>query len=96
MQSQRRMEMPIYELPAELFNLVVRRCASFFAENEEMGSPHVVPKLKRNYDESTTRVGLLTRLVAGMGEGARAALDIEHAGMAIFATALSLCRLAIA
>jgi hypothetical protein len=42
-----------------------------------------------NYDEATSRLGLLARLVAAMRRGAVAALALDHAGFALFASALA-------
>lgn len=88
-QSQRRMEHAVTELPAELFDLVLRRLVTYTREIGDGAVPLAAKTLKRGYDESTTRVGLMGRLIAGMGNGARAALDVEHAGMALFASALA-------
>ncbi len=46
--------------------------------------------LRGVFEESGSRLGLLSRLVTGMGAGAIAALALDHAGAAIFLTALSL------
>ena len=87
-QTQRRMELPLNELPAEHFLLLMRRSAAYLAEHTQVGSTAPLQALKRHYDESATRVGLFVRLVTSMGSGARAALELEHAGFALFATAL--------
>ena len=89
-QCLRRMEMPLSELPAEHFLHILRRSVAFVSEHTKGGSGEGVQALKRTYDESATRVGLLGRLVAGMGNAARAALDLEHAGFALFSTALGM------
>lgn len=86
-QSQRRMELPLSELPAELFHAVLKRWEGF-----ERGDPDLAPAikaLKAGYDEGASRVGLLARLVSGMRGGAIAALELEHAGLALFVTALA-------
>ena len=88
-QSQRRMEHPVGELPAELFNLVLRRSVGYVRDNGSSGSPAAVQALKRRYDESTTRTGILGRIVTAMDGGARAALRVEHAGMALFASGVA-------
>lgn len=85
MQSQRRMALPLTELPAELFHTVValgRRGAS--AEACER-----LTQLQQTYDEGASRLGLLSRLVAGMRRAVVAALALDHAGLALFATALA-------
>lgn len=76
MQGQRRMELPLGELPAELFHGLAARIA---------GAP--AQQLGARYDEATSRLGLLARLVGAMRRGVVAALSIDHAGLALFASA---------
>lgn len=78
-QSQRRMELPLGELPAELFHAVVAGHAGRDA----------LAALQTTYDEGASRLGLLARLVAAMRRGAVAALALDHAGAALFASALA-------
>lgn len=87
-QAQRRMELPLGELPADLFHEVMREwsTADCGSGNDKAA---VIDNFRRDYDESAGRLGLLSRLVTGMGAGARAALAIEHAGPALFLTALA-------
>ncbi|WP_120715636.1 hypothetical protein [Tsuneonella amylolytica] len=84
-QHQRRMELPLGELPADLFHAAL----SVWANGAEGDTAPVAAKLREAYDESAGRLGLLARLVAGMGAGARAALAVGHGGVALFLTALS-------
>ncbi|MBU7579587.1 MAG: hypothetical protein KAF27_03830 [Porphyrobacter sp.] len=76
-QSQRRMELPLGELPAELFHALVGRACD------------QATRLQAAYDEGASRLGLLARLVGAMRRGALAALGLDHAGVALFATALA-------
>jgi hypothetical protein len=78
-QTQRRMQLPLAELPAELFGAVLK--AGIDAEP--------LAALQHTYDEGASRLGLLARLVAAMRRGAVAALTLDHAGSALFATALA-------
>lgn len=78
-QSQRRMQLPLTELPAELFDAVLK-------------TGHEGPGLvavRQAYDEGASRLGLLARLVAAMRRGAVAALAFDHAGPALFPSALA-------
>ncbi|AOL23451.1 hypothetical protein Ga0102493_112436 [Erythrobacter litoralis] len=89
-QSQRRMDMPLAELPAELFLSVIECWQNAASESNGEDVPRgAVDRLKRSYDEGASRGGLLARLVSAMGNGAVAALELEHAGLALFATALA-------
>lgn len=93
MQTQRRMQAPLTELPADLMHavLMVMRGASD-GEGEVEGAAGVAEAaIRARYDESRTRLGIIARLVTAMGGGAVAALNLTHAGAAIFASALSLC-----
>lgn len=86
MQSQRRMELPLGELPAELFHDAISLGLTHAAD----GTARVgIEQLQLGYDEATTRLGLLARLVASMRRGAVAALALDHAGLALFASALA-------
>ncbi len=88
-QAQRRMDVPLGELPAELFLDAIShwRAAAGKVEAEQLDRAEKA--LRSSYDESTSRLGLLTRLAGMMAGGAQAALDLEHAGVALFATVLA-------
>ncbi|MFN4019227.1 MAG: hypothetical protein ACK4IC_01780 [Erythrobacter sp.] len=77
-QSQRRMQLPLAELPAELFAAVLGAG----------GDSEACAALQQSYDEGASRLGLLARLVATMRRGAVAALALDHAGPSLFASAL--------
>ena len=78
-QSQRRMELPLNELPPELFH----RCIA------SMPGSAALVGVQASYDEATSRIGLLARVVAAMRRGAVAALVLDHAGLALFSSALA-------
>lgn len=85
MQHQRRMQWPLSELPAELLHGALHVL-------QTAGSAHAVDRavrLRDDYDEGATRLSLLTRLIAQMGPGSLAALELSHAGVPLFATALA-------
>ena len=88
-QAQRRMDLPLSELPAELFldTIACWRESTKDVEEEVLG--RVEQALRSEFDESNSRLGLLTRLVGSLAGGIRAALDLEHAGVALFVTALA-------
>ena len=87
-QQQRRMTLPLGELPGELFHAALaafRRVAG-----EDKGAEAGEDAMRGSFDESLGRIALLTRLVMRTGSNAPRALDVESAGLAIFATALAL------
>ena len=87
-QQQRRMTLPLGELPGEQFHsalLALRRAAG-----EDASTEAAEAALRRGFDESLGRLGLLSRLVTRTGSNAPGALDVERAGLAVFATALAL------
>ena len=82
-QGQRRMELPLGELPFELFHRVMAMARS------DGGSTPALAKAQAEYDEAASRIGLLARLVAAMRRGVVAGLNLDHAGLALFASALA-------
>lgn len=89
-QNQRRMKLPLGELPADLLHGVLGGLQAVTPDNEQALAQAAVQAIKSRYDESCSRLGLIARLAIGMGAGAVAALSVTHAGVAIFLTALSL------
>lgn len=87
-QHWRRMELPLEELPGDLLH------RALLALREQAGTDPAAEaaerQLRNDYREGTGRLGLIARLVMGMGQQASSALAIAHAGLAIFATALSM------
>ncbi len=79
-QSQRRMELPLGELPAELFHALTAK---------HVPEADAARRLNAAYDEGSSRLGLLARLVSAMRRGAIAALSLDHAGPALFASAFA-------
>jgi hypothetical protein len=86
MQSQRRMELPLGELSAERFHAVIAIAYRF---GGGQAASAALERLQLSYDEAASRLGLLTRLVAAMRRGVLAALALDHAGLALFASALA-------
>lgn len=86
--QQQQMQMPLSELPAALLHdvlLVLRH-----RENHPAAFVAAEAAVRSRYNEGATRLGLIACLVAEMGDKPIAALAIEHAGLAIFSTALAL------
>lgn len=91
-QSQRRMCLPLSELPGDLLHiaLMAMRTAAGSNPRADAGAAAAESAIRAAYDESGSRLALMSRLVTGMGGGVVAALSIGHAGAAIFLTALAI------
>lgn len=88
-QSQRRMQLPLGELPAELFFAILRRWENHCKRHDLAIQDASSQSLRQRYDEGASRMGQFARLVSAMRGGVHAALDLKHAGLALFASALS-------
>ena len=90
-QSQRRMELPLGELPPDLFYaaLVTLRVHSADDPGAEPHAARAEEALRMRYEERRSRLGLIERLITALRGEAERALSLEEAGVAIFLTALS-------
>ncbi len=88
MQQQRRMELPLGELPGDLLHAALVLLRALGGSDEQ--AVEVERRVQGSYDEGCSRLGLLTRLIMTLGPKATRALSIDHAGLALFATALAL------
>jgi hypothetical protein len=91
-QTQRRMQLPLADLPGDLLHaalLALRGQAGDDPDAQALASA-AEQAIRGRYDEGRTRLGLISRLVSGMGGGATAALSVSHAGAAMFLSALAL------
>ena len=89
-QTQRRMELPIAELPGDLFHEVLVAWREYVGDSRSDAMIRAEAKLRNAYDEGATRLSLLARLISGMGKRQGDALNMERAGVALFVTALAL------
>jgi hypothetical protein len=89
-QSQRRMKLPLSELPADMLHNALLSLRGAVDKGDGDALNRVETTIRQGYDEAGSRLGLIARLVTGLGGGAVAALSIGHAGVAVFATALAL------
>jgi hypothetical protein len=85
MQSQRRMELPLEELPADLFRAALQ-CGEGLGHKD---SASALAALTAGYDEAATRLALLERLVVAMRRAVIACLAFDRAGLALFAQGLA-------
>ena len=91
-QSQRRMQLPLGELPGDLLHaaLVAMRAIAGTEPERDARAAAAEAAIRASYDEGRNRLGMLARIVTGLGGGAVAALSLTHAGVAIFLSALSI------
>jgi hypothetical protein len=88
LQQMRRMELPLAELPGDLFHkalLLLHAHLDGDALAEAAGAA-----LRAAFAEGEGRISQLSRLVVALGSRAPRALAIDHAGLALFATALGM------
>lgn len=88
-QAQRRMQHPVAEMPPEVLERALRILARVTPVANETGVTQALRALKSEYDEASSREGVIARLVTALRGGAIAALELEHAGFALFASALA-------
>ena len=88
-QHHRRMELPVGQLPGDLFHAAL---LAMRQQAEDLDDAAIAAErfLRDGFDESRGRIASMARLVMRMGKAAPRALDIGHAGLAIFATALAM------
>lgn len=86
--QQARMALPLGELPGELFHQVTVTLMCLSADHAEAAA-HTAAKLRADYTEGQSRLGVLSRFVAALVDRSTYALAVEEAGLAIFATALA-------
>jgi hypothetical protein len=83
-QAQRRMELPLAELPAELFH------AALAAARDALGDESAGDaELRASYDEAASRLALLARLAREAGAQTARVLNLEDAGVALWLSALA-------
>jgi hypothetical protein len=90
MQHARRMELPLGELPGDLFHTALQAMRAHIGENEPDAAERALTRLRESYDEGKSRLALIARLMTGLGATAATALAVDHAGVAIFLSALAL------
>lgn len=89
LQAQRRMQYPLAELPPEALGRALEHMAETFGPAHQPHAVAAMRAVKAEYDEAESRTGLIARLIAALRGGAIAALELEHAGLALFASALA-------
>jgi hypothetical protein len=89
-QHWRRMELPLGELPGDLFHRALLILREQTDPDDDPAAELAERQLREGYQEGTGRLGLIARLVMGLGQRASRALAIDHAGLAVVATGLAM------
>lgn len=90
-QSQRRMQLPLGELPGDLVHiaLVTLRAHVGLDASAEAYALIAERGVRARIDETRSRLAQMGRALDAMGDKASDALDVEKAGVALFITALA-------
>jgi hypothetical protein len=86
MQHCRRMELPLAELPGDLFHAALVVLRAYRGASGEAAER----RLRESYDEGSSRIGLASRAVMGLGMHSARALAVDQAGVALFVSALAM------
>lgn len=89
-QAQRRMELAVGELPAELFHAVLVAARAALASDLQDDPAKPEARLRSTYDEGTSRLSLMARLVAAENALPVPMPPLDEAGVALWLTMLSL------
>jgi len=88
-EQQKRMEMPLAELPEDQFANFISTWRRQREDVSEDLAATIEGRIRQMRAENEARLSLLDRTVARLGSRADAALSLTHAGAALFLTALS-------
>lgn len=88
-QTQRRMELPLRELPGDLLHETLLSWRAFNGDKRSDALTRAEAKVRDNFDEGEGRLALFARLIASMGRETDDGLSIDRAGTAIFLSALA-------
>lgn len=89
-QDQRRMQLPLSELPGDLLHGAVIALRTVSAPLHDVHAQQAEMAIRQAHDEARSRLGMAIRLVAGLSDGGLSALALGNAGLALFLTALAL------
>lgn len=89
-QTQRRMGLPLSELPGDLFHALLLAWRAYNGEDASDALIRAEGRLRADYDEGAGRLSLLERVVTLVGKDATNALVFDQAGVALFLSALAL------
>ena len=89
-QTQRRMEVPLGELPGDLFHALLLAWRAYNGEDASDALIRAEGRLRADFDEAAGRLSLFERVATLLGKDAGGALVFDQAGIALFCSALAL------
>lgn len=89
-QDQRRMQLPLIELPGDLLHGALIAVQTVSSPDNDTPAQQAATAIRQQYDEGRSRLGLAAQLVTGLTEGGLAALSVSHAGATLFLSAMAL------
>jgi len=90
-QNQRRMQLPLGELPGDLVHIALVTMRAHVGLDGSADAYALIAErsVRAEIDETRSRLAQMGRVLDAMGAGAGAALDIDQAGAALFLTAMA-------
>lgn len=88
-EQQKRMEMPLAELPEDQFANMIGVWRRQREDLDEDAAASVESRIREMRAENEARLSLLSRTVEGLGNRAEVGLSLTHAGAALFLTTLA-------
>ncbi|GEO00734.1 hypothetical protein NSE01_25660 [Novosphingobium sediminis] len=90
-QSQRRMQLPLAELPGDLLHIALMTLRAHVGTEAAADTYALIAErsVRAGIDETRSRLAQMGRVLDGMGGKALSALEIDKAGLALFLTALA-------
>jgi hypothetical protein len=90
-QNQRRMQLPLGELPADLLHIALVTLRAHVGMDASADAYALIAErsVRAQIDETRARLARISQVLDAMGPRAGAALDIDQAGAALFLTALA-------
>lgn len=89
-QTQRRMGLPLSELPGDLFHALLLAWRAYTGDDLSDALVRAEGRLRAEYDEAAGRLSLLERVATLVGKDATNALIFDQAGIGLFLSALAL------
>ncbi|MFM9935209.1 MAG: hypothetical protein ACKVOL_03300 [Novosphingobium sp.] len=90
-QYQRRMQLPLGELPGDLLHMALVTMRAYVGTEGSADAYALIAErnVRGRFDETRGRLGLMHRVLDAMGDGVNAALTLDQAGIALFLSALA-------